>query len=1002
LNQKAALNRMLFAVCISLCFWSFGFAMSISAPDATTALLWRRDAAIGYATLYANILVFLLIMTGRGKLLRKWWLSLLLYAPALLNILIFCVLNTTVAYEYNIVRVAYGWTNITVPTIWDILFYVYYAGYIVACLAIAWLWKKNSSDKKVTRQAKLIIASFLIALVLGTVTDVVMSTIHQPLLPQMAPVIILIPVSVFFYCIKRYGLMHSETNDSNQDILSNQTRTQLLDYLSGIYMFAGIGSFFFVFFFAGDSLFRAILIAGALILIGLIIYLIQHIRSETLKYSLNLTIILLSIPAVTFLFINYGSVTSWVFPVIFILVALVFNRRSMLVGVSAVALLTQVFLWMFSIIEPTPLLTIEYIVRICFFAVVTLLGMRINRIYIKKLKENAYQISLQKLVSEISYNFARADKSALDANIDLLLRGTGDFFSADRAHVVLIDSDHDTLSMHYEWCRSGFRSEMDRLGPVPVKEYERLLSHMSDHRTIYHDDIKQAPASILDGFNNSSLTIDKNITSILSTPIEISDTMYGFLGYVSVNVPMKLQKNSLDIISTFANLIAGKLKMIKDDNRIENLAYFDQLTSLPNRLLFNDRARQAVHLAQRQSKHIGLIFMDLDSFKAINDTMGHSGGDEIIREVAKALSSRIRKTDTVARFGGDEFMILLNDIPDFGSIPKIADSIMSLFERPFELNGQEYFISASAGVAVFPYDGEDIETLLKNADIAMYRAKAQGANQYVLCTPELKEEVHHSLILTNSLYRALERGEFLLHYQPQIQIESGKVIGLEALLRWKHPSLGMIPPSVFIPLAEKNGLIGSIGEWVLRTACTQNKAWQDQGLPRLRMAVNLSIIQFRNPKLVNTIESVLSESGLSPEDLELEITESAAINETGFIVNTLRDLKRLGVSISIDDFGTEYSSLKRLRDLPIDRIKIDMQFIQGLEGSEKNQAITMIIINLAKNLGLRVIAEGVETKPQLQFLQTKDCDEVQGYYFYKPMPPEAIEKILDTSAAVGI
>ena len=1001
LNQKAALNRMFFAVCISLCFWSFGFAMSVDAPDAATALLWRRDAAIGWATVYANILVFLLIMTGRGKLLRKWWLCLLLYAPAALNILVFCVLNETVSFEYNIVRVEHGWTNIAVSTVWDVLFYIYYAGYILACIVLAWRWKKTSADGNVARQANMIIASFIAALVLGTVTDVVLSTIQMPLLPQMAPVIILIPISVFFYCIRRYGLMSSDTSDGNQTFLNSQTRTQLFDYLSAIFMFTGIASYIYTSVFAKGSLSSAVLIAGTLVLIGFALFLIQYIRSETLKYSLNLTVILLSIPTVTLLFQQFGGMTSWAFPVVLVLVALVFNRRSMLIGVSAVTLLTQVYLWVFSLSEPYPTSNITYFVRLCFLMAVILLGMRINNIYISKLRENADQMALQTLVSDISYNFARADKSAFDENIEILLRDTGDFFGADRAHVILFDRDSDTLSMRHEWCRSGIQSEMDRLRPVPAKDYEKLLHNMSDHNTLYFDNIKKASGLLQDAFNNSSLTIDKDITSLLSTPIEISGTMYGFLGYVSVNAPMRLQKNSLDIISTFANLIASKLKMIRADNKIENLAFYDQLTGLPNRLLFNDRAQQAVLLAQRQSKHLAFIFMDLDSFKAVNDSMGHGGGDEVIREIAKALTGRVRKTDTVARFGGDEFLILLNDIQDCGNIPRIADGIMSLFDRPFEMRGQEYFISASAGIAVYPFDGEDVETLVKNADIAMYSAKAQGANQYVLCTPEMKEEVQHSLILTNSLYRALERDEFLLHYQPQLQIETGRVIGLEALLRWKHPTLGLIPPSVFIPLAEKNGLIGSIGEWVLRTACMQNKAWQDQGMPHLRMAVNLSVIQFKNPRLVSTIETILRETGLSPEDLELEITESAAINETGHIVTTLRSLKELGVSISIDDFGTEYSSLNRLKELPIDRIKIDIQFIRGLLENEKDRAITMIIINLAKNLGLRVIAEGVETEPQLQFLRTKDCDEVQGYYFYKPMPPEEIEGICAHPALAG-
>ena len=386
--------------------------------------------------------------------------------------------------------------------------------------------------------------------------------------------------------------------------------------------------------------------------------------------------------------------------------------------------------------------------------------------------------------------------------------------------------------------------------------------------------------------------------------------------------------------------------------------------------------------------------MDLDSFKMINDTMGHSRGDEILKRVAQNLTNILRKTDTVARFGGDEFLIMLDNIENEKNISDMGNKIMDTFKRPFIIDEHEFFITGSAGIAVYPGDGEDGETLVKNADIAMYRAKANGKNKYVMCTENMKEEVKKNMTISNHLFRARERGELMVYYQPQINLQTGKIIGLESLLRWNHPTFGMIPPNVFIPLAEKNGSINSIGEWVLRTACNQNKAWQDMGLLYARIAVNLSVIQFNDPLIVEKVDKILKETGLSPKHLELEITESIAVKENKNVVDILDRLKKLGVSISIDDFGTEYSSLSRLKTLPIDRIKIDMQFIHGIEGNEKDQAITKIIINLAKSLNLEVIAEGVETKGQMEFLNQKMCEEAQGYYYYKPMPAEELEEIL--------
>jgi EAL domain-containing protein (putative c-di-GMP-specific phosphodiesterase class I) len=319
---------------------------------------------------------------------------------------------------------------------------------------------------------------------------------------------------------------------------------------------------------------------------------------------------------------------------------------------------------------------------------------------------------------------------------------------------------------------------------------------------------------------------------------------------------------------------------------------------------------------------------------------------------------------------------------------------MGAFNRPMYVGEHEFFITASAGIAIYPDDGRDSNTLKKNADLAMYEAKELGKNQAAFCTAGLKEDVERRVQLSNLLYRALENRELVLYYQPLVDIATKKIIGVEALLRWDHPELGMISPGVFIPLAEQTGLINPIGRWVLETACRQNKAWQDAGLAPLRLAVNLSVEQFHDPNLVEIVGETLNDTGLEAQYLELEITESIAIRETGYICQILQKLKTLGVLIAIDDFGTKYSSLARIKQLPIDRIKMAMEFVHGISVSEKDEAIAKVIINLASNLGLKVIAEGVETESQFEFLKSRVCDEVQGYYFYRPMPAADLERLL--------
>lgn len=324
----------------------------------------------------------------------------------------------------------------------------------------------------------------------------------------------------------------------------------------------------------------------------------------------------------------------------------------------------------------------------------------------------------------------------------------------------------------------------------------------------------------------------------------------------------------------------------------------------------------------------------------------------------------------------------------------MADKILSLFQSPFDIYGQVFLITSSIGIATYPVDGEDTENLIKDADTAMYMAKEKGKNQYAYTTKEMKDELINNSKLAADLYYAIEQNQLIVYYQPQIDLNTQTIIGVEALLRWNHPIHGMISPFIFIPLAEKNGLINSIGAWVLKEACRQNKEWQDRGFIPLRIAVNLSGVQFMNPHIANQVKDIIEVTGLNPKYLELEITESIAVKEISYALDTLNSLKELGITIAIDDFGTEYSSLNRLKQLPIDRIKIDMQFIQGIENSEKDKAITMVIINLAKSLNLSVMAEGVETQKQMEFLNQKMCDDVQGYYYYKPMPADEFTEVL--------
>ena len=430
------------------------------------------------------------------------------------------------------------------------------------------------------------------------------------------------------------------------------------------------------------------------------------------------------------------------------------------------------------------------------------------------------------------------------------------------------------------------------------------------------------------------------------------------------------------------------------EERIRQLAHYDDLTGLPNRVLFSQLLEQALSESKYSNKQVAVLFIDLDRFKLINDTLSHDSGDEVLQMVARRLTESVPRRDTIARFGGDEFVVLMRDCSIPTDAADTAQKLLNAIARPVPLDEQEFHLTASIGIATFPNDGQSAQTILKNADVAMYRAKEHGKNNFQFYSSQMNLHSFERLVLERFLRRALEQEEFRLYYQPKIDLVTGAVTGMEALLRWIHPGMGMIAPTKFIPLAEETGLIVPIGAWVLRTACAQIRTWQLQGLPPLRVAVNLSARQFAHDDLHASIVRVLEETGLAPQLLELEITESLTMDNPEHAAALLKKLKALGIRLAIDDFGTGYSSLGYLKRFPIDNVKIDRSFIMDIPDDEDDVAITQAVIAMAHSLRLKVIAEGVETEAHLAFLREHGCDEAQGYLFGAPMPAEDFVRLM--------
>jgi diguanylate cyclase (GGDEF)-like protein/PAS domain S-box-containing protein len=442
-----------------------------------------------------------------------------------------------------------------------------------------------------------------------------------------------------------------------------------------------------------------------------------------------------------------------------------------------------------------------------------------------------------------------------------------------------------------------------------------------------------------------------------------------------------IQGRCIGVVTACEDLTSRK----DSEKRIAYLAYYDTLTGLPNRVTLLDQLPRALALAHREDRQIALLFLDLDNFKNVNDTQGHDFGDKFLKEVAARLVTCMRESDTLVRLGGDEFVIVLTSIKDQEGAATAAQRVQSLFCTPFHVGSQQFYSSASIGIALYPNDGTDVESLLRCADAAMYQAKSMGKSNSQFFSCEMNKKIMRRVALENGMRRGIARGEFHVHYQPQWDLKTARMIGVEALLRWESEEFGNVAASEFIPLAESSGLIFELGETVLRTAFLQAKNWALQGYPDLKVAVNISGKQFSQPDFLQTVENIINETGVLPGSLELEFTESIIMEKADKNINTLRALKRLGVQLSIDDFGTGYSSLNYLKHFPIDTIKIDRSFIADVNSNNDDAAITEAIISMAHSLNLNVIAEGVENHEQLHFLGQRNCDEVQGFYLALPM-----------------
>lgn len=607
--------------------------------------------------------------------------------------------------------------------------------------------------------------------------------------------------------------------------------------------------------------------------------------------------------------------------------------------------------------------------------------------------EKNYRLAFQKMVLDLSFNFMEVNDKNLNKKIENLLKELGEFLNSDRTYIFSVDKKNQ-LFCDYEWINKNSSIKSIKGKVVDLNQFPRWKQKLAENKEVYKVDNKASKIS--EEIKEQEYLNSLNIHSTITVPINSKDDFQGkrYVAIDSINSKHQWTDEDTSILKAIAKIIKSGISRVDSKKKIEYMRYHDDLTGLSNQNALDNKINEGINQVKMNNSHLSLLFIDLDNFKEINDSLGHHYGDILLVKLTERLLKIIDEKDTLCRMGGDEFLLLLSDYDDKDYADQVLSEILSIFKEPFILNNQLKYITGSIGLSEYPKDGKVPSVLIKNADIAMYHAKDLGKNQYQKMTEELKDITKKKISLIDDLHHAIDRKELEVYYQPVVKVKNEEIVTLEALLRWKHPKYGFVPPNEFIPLAEKVHLIYPIGCFVRSTVAKQLKDWNEKGFKNVNIAINFSIYELLHPNLKANLEQLINQYSLNPENIEIEITESLAMEDLENIIIHLNEINQLGHTLTIDDYGKGYSSLRRLRDLPVNKMKIDKAFIDGIGRDSEDEIIIDGLVSFARSLSLDIVAEGVEEKEQVDFLKQYDECLIQGYYYYKPMPADKVERIL--------
>ncbi|MGI5173811.1 EAL domain-containing protein, partial [Treponema sp. OMZ 840] len=994
LHLHSYLKMLFFIICMVLSIWCFSFALLVTASSAKQALFWYRLSILCFGAIHLLYLYYTLEL-NRKICIGKSCMYIVFALPALC-LIFFCSLHSSsvnAVYDVRLIRNFYipvirmGWIKICFS-----LCYIFYFVFILGSLFVSFR-KARKVEERFENTVLLYVFAIIFVLNLGM--DLFLAFRQRVNLYGIGLVSGALPLFGILYTLRKYHSidLNGYAPDNTHVYMGRYfERKHIFRTISYLYMVFGLLQIGMSYIVVQIHFEEGIFAGSYAFFSGFSALILQKMKISKKTADIgSMLLFAVSIPVILFTYHTSAAVTVWTFPIILLFVSILFKQILFLRIISITTILCYaIFVGISS--NLTVVITKEdHIYRIILLLIAAYIAAYIQKLYILRFAEIQKRNDIQRIISEISHVLLRSSLSNIDGHIFSALKILGTFFTVDRVFLYRFSTKDRKPMFINAWDNPDINIRNNDVNKFFPDAAPFCVAQLKAKKRIIFSDIY---SQVFLSGREKDFFIKRGILSTLCFPLIDNETAVGFLGLHTFQQKRRWSEDETQIFRIFANLFSTAVLKIENEKHIEHMAYHDALTGLPNRIYFNRFVNREI---KGGNDNFAVIFIDLDSFKNINDSKGHEYGDKVLLQTSQRLKKALPSSAVVCRFGGDEFLIFVPSVKKAEEIETVVKQMMKNLSAPMQIHDDVLYVTFSAGISIFPKDGKTVNTLIKYADSAMYVSKSKGKNCYTFCTSALRKSIAQKTSLHQQLYTAIEKNELILYYQPQVDLRTGTIFGMEALLHWENKDFGIVPPSVFVPISEQTGLIESIGNWVLQKACEQLSVWQKNGIKGISMAVNISPRQFENPKLGTIVKGLLEQYNLDPFSLELEITEGIYLAQNVGVERIMTNLKKLGVRISIDDFATEYSCLTRLKHTPIDKIKLSDVFVTGIGKDEMDEAIIKSMVILANNLQVNILAEGVERKEQADFLRQNGCNLAQGFYYYRPLPPEDAEAVLKSN-----